>query len=190
MKDALLPAAATLQIPKLRPPLNGRDGLWINSDRIHCGSPNMTAFPSQDGSRPFIPGLAWVRYDFVMNSLRPPALLACVALLAAAAAPAWAQQGRNSDQGQQPSRIERPQPPEMGERSNPRTMSESVRWAQRTTGGQVLGAERVQSDGQDFNRVKLIDDRGRVRYVDDMRQQRHRQDMPQAAPRTPRSPGF
>ena len=36
----------------------------------------------------------------------------------------------------------------------------------------------------------LIDDRGRVRYVDDMRQQRHRQDMPQAAPRTPRSPGF
>lgn len=57
-------------------------------------------------------------------------------------------------------------------------MSESVRRAQRATNGQVLGAERVQSDGRDFNRVKLIDDSGRIRYVDD--------DMP--APRQPQPP--
>ena len=53
-----------------------------------------------------------------------------------------------------------------------RSMSESVRWAQKTTGGQVLGAERVQSDGRDFTRVKLIDGQGRVRYVDDVQQGR------------------
>lgn len=58
-------------------------------------------------------------------------------------------------------------------------MSESVRWAQKTTGGQVLGAERVQSDGRDFNRVKLMDDRGRVRYVDDVPQSRR---QPQQSP--------
>ncbi len=51
-------------------------------------------------------------------------------------------------------------------------MSESVRWAQKTSGGEVLGAERVQSEGRDFNRVKVLDDRGRVRYMDDVQQQR------------------
>jgi hypothetical protein len=46
-------------------------------------------------------------------------------------------------------------------------LSDSVRRAQRQTGGQVLGAERVQFDGREINRVKVMDDRGRVRYMDD-----------------------
>jgi type IV secretory pathway protease TraF len=51
-------------------------------------------------------------------------------------------------------------------RGNHNSLSESVRKVQRTTGGQVLGAERVQFDGRDINRVKYVDDRGRVRYMD------------------------
>lgn len=47
------------------------------------------------------------------------------------------------------------------------SLSDSVRRAQRETGGQVLGAERVQYDGRVINRIKVMDDRGRVRYMDD-----------------------
>jgi hypothetical protein len=47
------------------------------------------------------------------------------------------------------------------------SLSDSVRRAQRETGGQVLGAERVQFDGREINRVKVMDDRGRVRYMDE-----------------------
>ena len=50
---------------------------------------------------------------------------------------------------------------------NAASLSDSVRRAQRETGGQVLGAERVQYDGREINRVKVMDDRGRVRYMDD-----------------------
>ncbi|HEY5972620.1 MAG TPA: hypothetical protein VIT22_11795 [Pseudoxanthomonas sp.] len=47
------------------------------------------------------------------------------------------------------------------------SLSDAVRRVQRETGGQVLGAERVQFDGRDINRIKVMDDRGRVRYMDD-----------------------
>lgn len=54
-----------------------------------------------------------------------------------------------------------------------RALAESVRRAERATRGQVLSAERVQYDGRDLNRVKLVDDRGRVRvYWDDPEQGR------------------
>ena len=190
MRVVRLPVAAYPALALSCRPLNGLIGLWINSDRIHRAGPNMAAVTGQDGADPFIPGSASLRYDFVMNNMRPFVFLTCAALLAASAVPAWAQQERGNDRREPQPRIERPRPPEMGERSNPRTMSESVRWAQRTTGGQVLGAERVQSDGHDFNRVKLIDDRGRVRYVDDVRQQRERDASPPAPSRQSRSPGF
>jgi len=52
-------------------------------------------------------------------------------------------------------------------KTNRSSMSDSVRRAQRETGGQVLGAERVQYDGREINRIKVMDDRGRVRYMDD-----------------------
>ena len=55
---------------------------------------------------------------------------------------------------------------------NPASLSDSVRRAQRETGGQVLGAERVQFDGREINRVKVMDDRGRVRFMDDDPQRR------------------
>ena len=61
-----------------------------------------------------------------------------------------------------PSRQDAAPPP-----ANRTSLSDSVRRAQRETGGQVLGAERVQFDGREINRVKVMDDRGRVRYMDD-----------------------
>ncbi|HBS62971.1 MULTISPECIES: hypothetical protein [Stenotrophomonas] len=61
-----------------------------------------------------------------------------------------------------------------------RSLSDAVRRVQRTTGGHILGAERVPFDGRDINRVKYMDDRGRVRYMDDPAPAR-------SQPRTPRS---
>jgi hypothetical protein len=61
-----------------------------------------------------------------------------------------------------------------------RSLSDAVRRVQRTTGGHILGAERVPYDGRDINRVKYMDDRGRVRYMDDPAPAR-------SQPRTPRS---
>ena len=59
--------------------------------------------------------------------------------------------------------------------SDQRALSDAVRRAERATRGQVLSAERVQYDGRDLTRVKVVDDRGRVRvYWDD----------PQANPET------
>jgi hypothetical protein len=42
-------------------------------------------------------------------------------------------------------------------------MSDSVRRAERNSRGEVLSAERVQYDGRDMHRVKVVDDQGRVR---------------------------
>lgn len=48
------------------------------------------------------------------------------------------------------------------------SLSDSVRRIERATQGEILSAERVQFDGRDVHRVKVVDDRGRVRiYVDD-----------------------
>jgi len=51
--------------------------------------------------------------------------------------------------------------------SSERSLSDAVRRVQRSTGGHILGAERVPYDGRDINRVKYMDERGRVRYMDD-----------------------
>lgn len=48
-----------------------------------------------------------------------------------------------------------------------RSMSEAVRRVQRSTGGQILGAEQVPFEGRNITRIKYMDDRGRVRYMDD-----------------------
>ncbi|WP_369977459.1 hypothetical protein [Xanthomonas bundabergensis] len=60
------------------------------------------------------------------------------------------------------------------------SLSDAVRRVQRSTGGQILGAERVPFDGRDINRVKYMDGRGRVRYMDDPQPGRA------APPRVPR----
>lgn len=58
-------------------------------------------------------------------------------------------------------------------RNDQRGLSDAVRRAERATRGQVLSAERVQYDGRDLNRIKVVDDRGRVRvYWDDPQGQR------------------
>lgn len=149
--------------------------------------------PSRAAS--FIPGLASIRYDFVMSNVRLIALVVLAAAFATGGAPAWAQQGRgqggSDNGGSQPPPFrgdDRGRPPETRDRADQRSMSESVRWAQKTAGGQVLGAERVQSDGRDFNRVKLIDSDGRVRYMDDVPQSR-RQPPPPPRPDARKPPG-
>lgn len=66
-------------------------------------------------------------------------------------------------QPQQPQRQQQPQRDD--------TLADSVRRIERSTRGQVLSAERVQSDGRDVNRIKVMDQRGRVRvYMDDPQQ--------------------
>jgi len=53
-------------------------------------------------------------------------------------------------------------------REEHRALADAVRRVERATGGEVLSAERVQSDGRDISRVKVVDSSGRVRvYMDD-----------------------
>jgi hypothetical protein len=54
-------------------------------------------------------------------------------------------------------------------RDDDASLSDSIRWAQRVNGGRVLGAERIQSDGHEINRIKMMDEAGHVSYVDDDR---------------------
>lgn len=71
---------------------------------------------------------------------------------------------------QEAERQERPEAPRAAAPSRSEShssLSDAVRRVQRSTGGQVLSAERVQFEGRNINRVKYVDDRGRVRYMDD-----------------------
>ena len=84
-----------------------------------------------------------------------PNLLAAAILALLPTAPAWAQAAP-------------PPPPNrdgQGERQDDRrgSLSEAVRRVERDTRGEVLSAERVQYDGRDMHRVKVVDDQGRVR---------------------------
>ena len=97
--------------------------------------------------------------------------LSLLAVLVGVTASAWAgpqsgneparrrgQQSQQQDPQQQP-----PGQRHHQSREDQRALSDAVRRAERATGGQVLSAERVQYDGRDVNRIKLVDDRGRVR---------------------------
>ena len=92
-------------------------------------------------------------------------LLAAAVLAALPAAWAWAQQ--LPPWMQQGAPRERPQPQaEMPQRRD--NLSDAVRRAERDTRGEVLSAERIQFDGRDMHRVKVVDDQGRVRvYMQD-----------------------
>ncbi|MFT4196816.1 MAG: hypothetical protein QM601_02710 [Pseudoxanthomonas sp.] len=100
-----------------------------------------------------------IRYDFVMNRhiLRPLLTLCALAL----ACPLFAQQAS------QAGRLGVRDLDAMGRQERTRELSDAVRRAQANSGGQVLGAERVQFDGRDITRVKVMDGRGRVRYYDE-----------------------
>ena len=103
-------------------------------------------------------------------------LLSLLVALATASATAWAAPPARQDEPV----TDRGQPRAERREHDHRALSDSVRRAERATRGQVLSAERVQFDGRDVNRVKIVDDRGRVRvYWDDPEAQRR-----QAPPRT------
>ncbi|WP_313207277.1 hypothetical protein [Stenotrophomonas sp.] len=107
------------------------------------------------------------------------ALATCVVLAAAPLSAAMAQQPPRGAGGE-PRAAMRAEMMDRGGRGDDRSLSDAVRRVQRSTGGHILGAERVPFDGRDINRVKYMDDRGRVRYMDDPAPAR-------SQPRTPRS---
>ncbi len=83
------------------------------------------------------------------------AILAVLPVLSAYAGPQSAPPQRDRDQ--QNGRQDRDQ-----SRDNS-SLSDAVRRIERDTRGEVLSAERVQFDGRDMHRVKVVDDEGRVR---------------------------
>lgn len=105
-------------------------------------------------------------------AVRQPLLTLLAVALAMAGTGAWAQ-----DRGQRGRDNDRPPMPQQDMRQDSRrpraddrgdSLADSVRRVERATRGQVLSAERMQSDGRDVNRIKVMDDRGRVRiYMDD-----------------------
>ena len=98
-----------------------------------------------------------------MSRRRPPTLklltIAIMAVLPAFSAHAQSQpqsQGGNQQHdGDRGSRDRR--------QDSRSTLSDAVRRVERDTRGEVLSAERVQYDGRDMHRVKVVDDQGRVR---------------------------
>lgn len=100
-----------------------------------------------------------------------------IVLVVAASASALAMPVAAQEHGMAPEA--RPIMPQTTRSDGGRSLSEAIRRVQRSTGGQILGAERVPFDGRNINRVKYLDDRGRVRYMDDTTPDR-------SAPRTPR----
>ena len=110
--------------------------------------------------------------------------LCCCAVLAAAGGGAWAQASRGAPVPAPPMSHEmmtaQPDTPRVERRERASSLSEAIRRVQRSTGGQILGAERVPFDGRAINRIKYMDERGRVRYMDDPVPER-------AAPRVPRA---
>jgi len=98
-----------------------------------------------------------------------------VLLLLTASSLAMAQQAQQPPRDREPDREPQPQ-------SQPRvSLSDAVRRVERNTRGEVLSAERVQFDGRDMHRVKVVDEQGRVRVF---MQDPARRDRP--SPRPPR----
>ena len=134
-----------------------------------------------------------IRYASVMKFPRHSSLAVTLsALMLVAAGPALAQSNRQQDRQEAPPRessgVERERQALPPARTGRSSLSDAVRRVQRETGGQVLGAERVQFDGRDINRIKVMDDRGRVRYMDDDPQQRRGKDRPAAPARSDNPP--
>jgi hypothetical protein len=76
-------------------------------------------------------------------------------------------------------RDDRPSPPDRTRSEDSRHLSDAVRRIERANRGQVLSAERMQYDGRDVNRIKVLDDEGRVRvYMDEPAPQRRDEDRP------------
>jgi hypothetical protein len=99
------------------------------------------------------------------------ALSLAIATVLVAAAPAHADEKR--DRGRGAERAEAREADRTPRQRRQDTLSDSIRRIERSTRGEVLSAERMQSDGRDVNRIKVVDDSGRVRvYMDDPQQRR------------------
>jgi hypothetical protein len=105
-----------------------------------------------------------------MSRRRPPTLklltIAILAVLPALSAQACPQSQQDRDRGQ--SRDD-----DRGQQGSRSSLSDAVRRVERDTRGEVLSAERIQYDGRDMHRVKVVDDQGRVRvFMQDPQQRR------------------
>ncbi len=93
-----------------------------------------------------------------MSRYRLPALkmlaIASLAMWPAVASLAGPQQSRERGSSEEDRGNDRPRRD---------SLSDAVRRVERNTRGEVLSAERVQYDGRDMHRVKVVDDQGRVR---------------------------
>jgi|GEM_PF-363200 len=79
------------------------------------------------------------------------------------------QRGRDRDREREtppPAPRQQQAEPQRPPAQDSRSISDAVRRVQRSTGGQILGAEQVPFEGRNITRVKYMDDRGRVRYMD------------------------
>lgn len=99
-----------------------------------------------------------------MPKLLTIAILAVLPALAAHAGPQSQDRGR----GQQQRDDDRGERSDLRDRDDLRpvprgSLSDAVRRVERNTRGEVLSAERIQYDGRDMHRVKVVDDQGRVR---------------------------
>jgi hypothetical protein len=114
-----------------------------------------------------------VKGNHVVNGLSRPLSLLSLAIAAVLAASAPARADEPKDRGRS---VDRGETRDNGRTSRQRrqdTLSDSIRLIERTTRGEVLSAERMQSDGRDINRIKVVDDNGRVRvYLDDPQRRR------------------
>ncbi|MEO5628892.1 MAG: hypothetical protein ABIQ62_03870 [Thermomonas sp.] len=90
------------------------------------------------------------------------AILAMLPVLSAYAGPQSQKPPRDRDGNEQQQQDERG-PERDKKRGDNSSLSDAVRRVERNTRGEVLSAERVQFDGRDMHRVKVVDDQGRVR---------------------------
>ena len=114
------------------------------------------------------------------------AILAVLPALSAQAAPqSRGDRGRDHPQQRDDSRGDRgDRRSDRGEDSGPLrgSLSDAVRRVERNTRGEVLSAERIQYDGRDMHRVKVVDGQGRVRvFMQDPSRREDRQ-QPQSRP--------
>ena len=111
------------------------------------------------------------------HSRRVPLIVVAIALVSAAV-PAAAQQGRDRT----------PPSAEPVRSGHDDSVSDAVRRIERSNRGQVLSAERMQYDGRDVTRIKVVDDAGRVRiYMDDAKPKPYQRPQPQRSDDTPPS---
>ena len=98
------------------------------------------------------------------------AILAMLPVISAFAGPQSKRTARERDNGGNQQLQDNGQ---SGRQSRDASLSDAVRRVERDTRGEVLSAERVQYDGRDMHRVKVVDDQGRVRvFMQDPNQRR------------------